>query len=132
MTTPSFEDAPDGGSAHLTGHEHAAPMRPRPTGPLRGVRVVDLTRAVSGPFCTMILGDLGADVVKVEPPAGDLPRFAGPFTRDDTGRHYGGCSPASTATSWASSWTWACPPTGSGCCGSWTPRTCWWRTTGRA
>ncbi len=59
-------------------------------GPLAGARIVDLTQALAGPFCTMLLADLGADVVKVEPPAGDMTRFSGPFTRDDEERAYGG------------------------------------------
>ncbi len=51
--------------------------------PLAGLRVLDLSRALSGPFCSLILGDFGAEVVKIEPaPHGDMVRQWGPFAED--------------------------------------------------
>ena len=55
--------------------------------PLEGVRVVEYAQYVAGPLCGVLLADLGADVVKVEPPAGDAYRRVLPVT-PDLGRHF--------------------------------------------
>ena len=48
-----------------------------PKGPLQGVKVIDLTTVMLGPFCTQLLGEMGADVIKIETPDGDVNRWTG-------------------------------------------------------
>ncbi|WP_306057798.1 succinyl-CoA:mesaconate CoA-transferase [Natronococcus wangiae] len=59
-------------------------------GALSNLRVIDLTQVLAGPYCTMLLADMGADVVKIERPGGDLIRSNPPFVEDADAEAYGG------------------------------------------
>ena len=61
-----------------------------PLGALDGVRIVDLTQMLAGPYCTMLLADQGAEIIKVEPLDGDHTRIIGPYHADDKLRAFGG------------------------------------------
>ena len=68
-----------------TGASGELPVRP---GPLSGLLVADFTRVLAGPYCTMLLADLGAEVIKVESPAGDDTRQWMPPLRDGVSTYY--------------------------------------------
>jgi crotonobetainyl-CoA:carnitine CoA-transferase CaiB-like acyl-CoA transferase len=53
------------------------------TGPLNGFKILDFTRTFAGPYATMMLADMGATVIKVEPPEGDPSRQLGPYLNND-------------------------------------------------
>lgn len=67
-----------GGTGVKDGAGRALPPGMEQPGPLAGVRIVDLTSVFLGPYCTLMLGDMDADVIKVEPLEGDSTRYLGP------------------------------------------------------
>lgn len=58
------------------------------SGPLTGVRVIDMTSVLMGPFASQMLADMGADVIKVEAPGGDITRLIGPQPKQGMGPHF--------------------------------------------
>lgn len=82
-------DAPERPDTPVMPVKPATPGIPN-TGALRGIRVVDASRILGGPYCGQILGDHGADVLKIEPPQGDDTRAWGPPFQDGVASYYRG------------------------------------------
>ena len=71
-------------------HSIAPPVSETHLGALAGLKVVDLSRILGGPYCGQILGDHGAEVIKVEPPQGDDTRTWGPPFREGVASYFRG------------------------------------------
>src|SRR5215469_16575548 len=59
-----------------------------PVLPLSGIRVIDFGRFIAGPYCSMLLADLGADVIRVDRRKGSEDRYLGPVTQNGEGAHF--------------------------------------------
>ena len=70
--------------------------------PLSGIRVIDLTSVMFGPYATQYLGDFGAEVIKVESPDGDVVRKVGPSSHSGMGAAFLGCNRNKKSILWTS------------------------------
>ena len=78
-------------------------------GALAGLKVIDLTRVLGGPYCTMVLADHGAEVIKIEPPQGDEVRDWGPpFHAHEDGTRDASANPTRPARWIAAAWAEVC------------------------